>query len=143
MKASPVNWLPWSVLKTLASWGMKHAIRPPLPGEAVQPEHVIPVLISFLNNQESSPSEPVTWIFRFVGSEAYTIRFDGERWLHEIGEQDAEIHVETTPEALASLITAEPEESRTLVDRLNIEGEVVRVEEFVATVGVMATHPGK
>lgn len=131
------------VLKTLAAWGMKHAIRPPLPGEAVQPEHVIPVLTSFLNNQESSPSEPVTWIFRFVGSETYTIRFDGERWLHEIGEQDAEILVETTPEALASLITAGPEESRTLVDRLNIEGEVVRVENFVAKFGVVATHPGK
>ena len=69
-------------------------------------------------------------------------RFDGERRLHEIGEQDAEILVETTPEALASLITAGPEESRTLVDRLNIEGEVVRVENFAAKFGVVATHPG-
>ena len=127
------------VLKSLFSWGMKNAMRPPLPGEAVQPEHVMRVLTSFLNNQESGPAEQVAWIFRFVGSETYTVRFDGEGWAYQPGEQEADIIVETTSEALARLITAEPEDSRTLLDRLDIEGEAARVEEFVAAVGVVAT----
>jgi len=131
------------VLKTLAAWGVKNAMRPPLPGEAVQPEHVIPVLTAFLNNQESKPSERVAWIFRFVASETYTIRFDGELWVHKLGKEQADICVETTPEDMARLITAGPEESRTLIDRLNIEGETARVDEFFAAFGVVATHAGK
>ena len=84
----------------------------------------------------------MAWLFRFPGNGMYIIRFDGERWVHKLGEAEADIRVETTPEALARLITEGPEESRTLLDRLNTEGEATRVEEFVATFGLMATFPG-
>ena len=123
------------VLRELATWGTKHALRPPLYDEAVHPRHVISTLTFFLNKHPLTRREPASWVFRFPGNQAYTIRFAGERWVYNQGEEEADIQVETTPEALAMLITAGPEESGALVDRLDIEGKAARVEEFIAAFG--------
>ena len=128
------------VLKALASWGMKHAMRPPLPGEAVEPEHVIHVLTSFLNSHELRSSGRVAWLIQITGGETYAIRFEDEQWTYKKGEEEADVLVETTPDDLARLITAGPEEYRAVAGRLKIEGEAARVEEFVAAFGAVASH---
>ena len=123
------------VLRELATWGTIHALRPPLYDEPVHPRHAISALTFFLNKHPLTRREPASWVFRFPGNQAYTIRFAGERWVYNQGEEEADIQVETTPEALAMLITAGPEESGALVDRLDIEGKAARVEEFIAAFG--------
>ena len=129
------------VLRELATWGTKHAIRPPSHGEAVHPRHAMNTLTFFLNKHPLTQHEPATWVFRFPGNQAYTIRFAGKRWISNQGEEEADILVETTPEALAMLITAGPEESGALIARLEIEGKATRVEEFIAAFGVRVVSP--
>lgn len=127
------------VLTQLAIWGTKHAIRPPLHDEAVHPQHVIYTLVFFLNKRPVTRLVPVVWVFRFPGEQVYTVRFQGKRWTSNQGEEEADIVAETTPEALAMLITAGPEEAGVLTDRLNIEGKAKQVEEFKAAFGAAVT----
>ena len=123
------------VLRELAIWGTKHAMRPPLHDEAVHPQHTISALTFFLNKHPLTRQEPATWVFRFPGKPAYTIKFAGKRWIYNQGEEEADIVVETTPQTIAMLITAGPEESGALVNSLDIEGKAARVEEFIAAFG--------
>ena len=126
------------VLQELATWGTKHAIRPPLHDEAVLPAQVIYALVYFLNKAPITRTEPAVWVFRFPGGLAFTLRFDGKRWVSNQGEVESDVIVETMPEALAALLAAGPEESGALADRLDIDGEPARVEELMAAFGANA-----
>ena len=127
------------LLQELATWGTKHAIRPPLHDETVHPPQVIYSLIYFLNKPPLMPIEPVIWVFRFPGNQAYTVRFQGESWVSDSGEVEADVLVETTPQALAMLITAGPEESGVLLERMDINGEGDRIQQFIASFGAGVT----
>ena len=129
------------VLTELATWGTKHAIRPPLHDEAVHPQHVINALIFFLKNRLGMRLAPVIWVFRFPGDYVYTIRFTGKRWKSNQGEDAADVLIETTPEALAMLITAGQEESRELIARLEIKGKSPRLDEFISAFAGQVTSP--
>ena len=129
------------MLQELAIWGTKHAMRPPLHDEAVHPQHTRSALTFFLNKHPLTQREPAIWVFRFPGNQVYTIRFAGKRWVYNPGEEEADIVVETTPQSLAMIITAGPEEFGALVDRLNIAGKPARVEEFISAFEVADASP--
>ena len=54
------------VVEGLWGWGMKRAMRPPLPGEVVYPEFAIGTLAGSLNQRERRLPHPVTWLFAFA-----------------------------------------------------------------------------
>src|SRR5215211_3445039 len=45
---------------SLTLWGLRHAARPPLPGEAVHPEHLLRA-VSLVLNQAQALSDPLDW----------------------------------------------------------------------------------
>ena len=120
------------VLEALTVWGVKHAMRPPLLGESVHPEIMLNGLAIALNNRLGAwPPNAVTWVFKFGGDAAHTLRFDGQRWLARPGaDEEPDVLVETTPEAWAKIRTAPLSEERKLPEGLAIKGDLARIEEF-------------
>ena len=120
------------VVETLTVWGIKHAMRPPLPGESVHPEIMLNGLAIALNNRlQPWPPKAVTWVFEFGSGEEHTLRFDGERWLAQPGaDEEPDVIIETTPEAWAKIRTAPVSEDQKLPESLTIKGDRERVREF-------------
>ena len=120
------------VLEALTVWGIKHALRPPLLGESVHPEIMLNGLVIALNNRlQAWPPNAVTWVFKFGGDEAQTLRFDGQRWFAQSGaDEEPDVIIETTPEAWAKIRTAPLSEEHKLPEGLTVKGDLARVEEF-------------
>jgi DNA-binding HxlR family transcriptional regulator len=95
-------------LRELRLWGMRYALRAPLPGEPVHPEHLLSALRATL--EESAVSiAPTSWLVRVAEGDAYTMTFDGDRWLLERGEtDDADVTITGTRESLARFLTGGP-----------------------------------
>ena len=123
------------VVEALIVWGIKHAMRPPLLGERVHPEIIMSgLVVAFNNGMRVWPPEAVTWVFQFGGDEAQTLNFDGQRWSTQPGaDREADVTIETTPEAWAKILTALPVERQKLQEGLTVRGDPARVQEFVAT----------
>ena len=123
------------VLAALLVWGLKHNSRPPLIGETIHPEHILMGLTFYLNHTFMPwPPEAVTWVFHFEGDGAHMLRFDGRCWSVGPGDdQKADVDIQTTPEVVFNLLTAQPADRQDIFESLNIQGDNVRVEEFLAT----------
>ncbi|MGH2604607.1 MAG: winged helix-turn-helix transcriptional regulator, partial [Dehalococcoidia bacterium] len=63
----------------LTLWGLRHASRPPLPGEAVHPEHLLKA-VQLVQAQTPPPLQPLAWRFHFADDGDYTRSFEGQRW---------------------------------------------------------------
>ena len=57
------------VVESLFLWGLRHAARPPLPGEAVQAEHLLAALCITLD-QTPPPRRPLVWQLHFADDRA-------------------------------------------------------------------------
>ena len=64
-------------VEALTLWGLRHARRPPLPGEPVHPEHLLRA-VRLVLERAPPPPHPLTWRFHFAGDGDYTLRFDGQ-----------------------------------------------------------------
>ena len=122
-------------MKALTIWGLKHARRPPLPGESVHPQHVMTGVTLALNDLGARPREPLSWLIRFVPDGTYTLTFDGEHWRSRPGEEPADLVVETTPEAWARFLMTTDRRPRIPSDDISLEGSPAKVAEFVSTFG--------
>ena len=123
------------VLTDLIVWGVEHALRPPRPDEAIHPGRATDAFITYLNRRRVRPTGPVTWVVRFPGDHAYTIRFDGERWSRQRGESPADVLVETTPVAWVAFLTSAPEERHGWLAEAGAQGTPEQVEELARTLG--------
>jgi len=125
------------VVESLWAWGLRYAMRPPLPGEVVHPESAIGTLVASLNNRGRKLPQPATWLFNFTTGGPYTLSFDGERWSAREGEvENSDVTVATSPEAWATFLAVKRDERRRLAQTLQIDGTPERIEEFLHTVGV-------
>jgi DNA-binding HxlR family transcriptional regulator len=66
-------------IESLFLWGLRHAGRPPLPGEAVNAEHLLSALRISLD-QAPPPKRSPVWQLRFADAGDYTLRHD-QRWV--------------------------------------------------------------
>ena len=122
-------------VEALTSWGLEHAQRPPVPGEAVHSQHVMSGLTIALNRRGSEPRKPVAWTIRFAPGGAYTLRFNGQRWESEPGEGSADLVVSTTPEAWARFLMGADGERGIPTGDVHLEGAAAKVAEFASTFG--------
>ena len=86
-----------AVVEGLKDWGLKHAMRAPLPGEVVYPELAMGTLARSLNQRRRELPHPVIWLFAFSPDERHVLSFDGEQWSAregKIGDRDRRIFVD-------------------------------------------------
>jgi len=125
------------VVEALWAWGLRYAIRPPLPGEIVRPELAVATLTASLNNRGRKLPQPATWLFSFTPGGRYSLSFDGDHWSAQEGEQgNPDVTVTTLPEAWVTFLTVKRSERARLAQTLQIQGDVQRVKEFLQTFGV-------
>jgi len=125
------------IVEALGMWGLRHAMRPPLPGEVVHPELTMGAVTSSLNRRGRRLSHPVTWTVRFVPGVPHTLSFDGDSWSTQPGEEgNADVTLTTSPEAWATLVTVRRAERAQLAKAMQLDGTPKHIEEFRHTLGV-------
>jgi DNA-binding HxlR family transcriptional regulator len=119
------------VVATLTLWGMRHVSRPPLPGEAVHPEHLLNA-VQLVLNQTPPPPSPLTWRFTFLDDAIYTLHFDGQEWAVFTGTQDHEpaVSVRTTTSAWLDYLMTPPAARPTAPRGIDLEGDEPEVQRF-------------
>ena len=122
------------VVESLGTWGIHHAMRPPLPGEPLNPGRVTGAVVMYLNQRSVRPARPITWCVRFADGRAYTVRF-ADRWSIQRGESPADVTVDTSPEQWVAYLMAAPEDRVNLVGSLAVQGQAAAVQEFVDLCG--------
>jgi DNA-binding HxlR family transcriptional regulator len=130
------------VVTALAVWGLDHAMRPPLPGEPVHPERAMQTSVLYRNKRRIRLPHPVAWTVRFTGADAYTLRFNGERWSYERGEAASpDVLIEATPEAFVHFLLAEREERRRRARDIAVTGDPEQVALFFSSYGIPESLP--
>ncbi|HEX9896191.1 MAG TPA: helix-turn-helix domain-containing protein [Dehalococcoidales bacterium] len=125
------------VVEALWSWGLRYAMRPPLPGEVVHPESAVGTLTSSLNNRGRKLLQPRNWLFNFTTGGPYTLSYNGERWSAREGEvKNPDVTIVTSPEAWATFLAVNRDERRKLAQIMHIDGTPELIEEFLHTLGV-------
>jgi DNA-binding HxlR family transcriptional regulator len=66
-------------VQSLFLWGLRHAARLPLPGEAVHAEHLLSALRATLD-QAPPPRRPLVWRFDLADDMTYTLRSGDDGW---------------------------------------------------------------
>ena len=125
------------VVEALWAWGLRYAMRPPLPGEVVHPESAVGTLVASLNNRGRKLPQPTIWLFNFTTGGPYTLSFDGKRWSAREGEEEnPDVAITTAPEAWATFLAVKRDERRRFAQTMQIDGTPARVREFMHTLGV-------
>jgi DNA-binding HxlR family transcriptional regulator len=122
------------VLEALVTWGLEHG-RPPEPGETVHPRRAIAATSALYNKRGIRLDRPFTVMLKFSPDETHAVHFDGKRWSHKLNQLDADVSIETTPEAWAAFATATPDERKRIVKDLRISGDSASVAEFQKILG--------
>jgi DNA-binding HxlR family transcriptional regulator len=124
-------------VESLLLWGVQHVRRPPSDDEPVRAEHVLNGTRLALDSASKQPSAPLRWVFR-LGTETYTLGFDGQRWQLTAGDDGpADVVVHTTARDWARLVMAADDEP-TSVDPPRVQGAPGRVREFKSVFGFEA-----
>ncbi len=124
------------IVQSLGAWGLRHAMRPPLPGEVVHPDLAMGTLTASLNMRGRKLAQPATLLVHFAPGGPYALSFDGAHWSSSQGERtDADVTVTTTPEAWATFFAVKRDERGRLAQAMQIDGAPERVQEFLRTFG--------
>ena len=124
------------IVEALFVWGLRYAMRPPLPGEAVHPELLMSGLAASLNHRGRRLSQAARWAIRFPMI-THTVSFDKDQWSHHKGEDpDADLIITTTPETWATLVTVPRKERSRLIQAIPIQGKPKRIAEFLQLFGI-------
>ena len=118
-------------VEALALWGLRHARRPPLPGELVHPEHLLKA-VRLVLNQAPLPSHPLAWRFHFARDGEYTLGFDGHTWTldSQTDTSAPDVVVHTTSEAWLKFLATPPDERRAAEQGIDLRGTAPEVERF-------------
>lgn len=119
----------------LSLWGLRHARRPPLPREAVHPEHLLTALRMVLS-RSTLPPRPVAWQFRFTREGSYVLRFDGRTWRLEADADDteADVVVNTTTDAWLRFLGTPPSERDVHQTGIQVQGTAEAIDRFTSLV---------
>ncbi|HYB41482.1 MAG TPA: helix-turn-helix domain-containing protein [Candidatus Methylomirabilis sp.] len=123
------------VIDALLVWGIDHALGGPRPAEAIHPGRAIDGVVRYLERRGARLRRPASWVVRFAGDRSYTIRFDGERWSRQRGEERADVVVETSPSGWVAFLAAGRDGRRRWLDRSRVEGTRERLDELAAALG--------
>lgn len=135
-KLTPAGYDLGPVVEALWAWGLRYAMRPPLPGEVVRPESAVSTLTVSLNKRGKKLSQPATWLLRFTPGGSYSLSFDGDRWSAREGEKEnPDVTMTTSPELWATFLAVKRAERNRLAQTLQIDGTPERVKEFLHTLG--------
>lgn len=128
-------------LEHLVRWGLRHALRPPEPGEPVHPEHLLWALQLMLDDAGVSIG-PASWLVRVAGDRTYVLAFDGTQWRLRRGEVgDADVTITTTREALARFLCSPPPARSTEQPGLAIVGCNQAVRALLEAIAVFPIGP--
>lgn len=129
------------VLNHLLLWGLRHALRPPEPGEPAHPEHLLWALQATLEDAGVTIS-PARWLVRVAGEDAYVLASDGRDWALSRGETgDADVTITTTREALARFLTSPAQARTTDQPGLSIAGSRRAVRTLLEAIAVFPFGP--
>jgi DNA-binding HxlR family transcriptional regulator len=124
------------IMDALATWGIRHAMRPPLPGEVVHPDLLVNALVKSLNKAEKHLPESRRWSIRFPQA-AYVVSYHDNNWIECKGEEEkTDLTITTTPETWATLATVPRNERSRVINTMDIQGKPGRVKEFLNLYGI-------
>lgn len=118
----------------LTAWGIEHANERPRADEHVAAEPVMLGTKAWLNRYGASPSQAVTWAWRFPTGDPYALRFDDGAW-RAVRAQDVAATVVTTPDAWAELLAAPREARRLPTHAIALEGGQPAVRRLAKAFG--------
>ncbi|MGD9697315.1 MAG: winged helix-turn-helix transcriptional regulator [Thermoleophilia bacterium] len=137
-----------SAIDALSWWGLRHAWRPPGPGERLHVEHLLQALIRAIEHTAQDRG-PVRWHLRIERVGDYLIRSDGEHWsLVWLGGPDqpapqdeaspdegsADVVV-TADEASLTRFVLDPTAARAAELTIDIRGDTAARDRFQRLVG--------
>ncbi len=127
------------IVEALANWGFRYAMRPPVPGEVVNPDLLMRGLTSSLNKSGKCLIRPAKWLMQFP-QRPYTLSFGQGGWSFERSDNSrADLKITTTPEIWASVFTVPRTDRRRLARDIQLEGTPKRIEEFRQTFGLQGS----
>ncbi len=116
---------------SLTLWGLRHAGRPPLPGEAVHPEHLLQA-VRLVLSRTPPPTDRPTWQFIFADDGEYTLGFDGQAWIVDPQPPDgpADLLVRTTTPAWTQFLLTTPDRRHAADQGVDLQGSPTDVRRF-------------
>ncbi len=121
------------VVESLFLWGLRHAGRPPLPGEAVHAEHLLGALRIALD-QAPPPGRPVVWQLDFADDRAYTLRSSDRGWslVHGVDRDvAADVVVTTDTGAWTRFLMTPPEDRPSDLAGIELRGSATEIGRFL------------
>jgi DNA-binding HxlR family transcriptional regulator len=123
------------VVESLVSWGLRHAMHPPVPGEFINIGRIMSAMAESLNKRGKRLSHPAVCLVRFPQS-AYILAFKDE-WACSPGDEpESDVTIQTTPETMAAFCTARRSERDRLFQTMLVEGVSKSIREFRKILGV-------
>ncbi|MBU2643948.1 helix-turn-helix transcriptional regulator [bacterium] len=123
-------------IEALRLWGLRYAMRSPLPGEVVHPDLAISTLAGSLNHLNKKLSQPGSWLLKFTNGRSFTLFYNGDAWIATEGEsENHDLTVEVSPEAWTTFLTVGKDEREKLARALHISGNPKRIAEFMGVFG--------
>ena len=118
-------------VEALFLWGIRHARRPPEPGEAVHPEHLLKALRTILD-RTAPPRSSLVWRFDFVDHGSYTLAFEGDAWTlsRAVDELTPDVRVTSSVDAWGRYLTTLPPNRPTLPEGVELAGTARDVQRF-------------
>jgi DNA-binding HxlR family transcriptional regulator len=119
------------IIDSLTVWGLRHARRPPRPGELVHPEHLLKGLRVILD-RTAAPARPLVWELRFTDDGFYTLAFDGAEWsVHDTSiAEEPDVVVASTRDQWARFVLSSPDQRDAALEALEISGTKREIDRF-------------
>ncbi|GII52705.1 transcriptional regulator [Planotetraspora thailandica] len=116
------------VVDALNLWGLRHAWRPPQPGEPLHVEHLLAAITQAIEHT-TDDREPARWHFRFPDDD-YLVECDGRQWTLTATSPRSrpDLTVTTTTDAFVQFVFSQPDRPEPKID---IDGDQPAVRRFV------------
>ncbi len=127
------------VVGALNVWGLRHAVRPPLEGEAIPSWRLIDSFRGYLVNQRVRPPSPVRWLILFASGESHLLCWDGRLWTAGAADgTPVDVTLRVSVDSWVRLFVAGRETA--MLHQLDLAGEPAAVDTFVAALrGALGT----
>lgn len=124
-------------LDELLRWGLRHAVRPPAPGEPTHPEHLLWALRVQLE-REGVLTGPVRWLVRVMDGGTYALTRAENDWrLEEASAEGAgDVVITATRAALARFLTTPPPMRDPSQPDLDIAGSRAAIDAFLTAIAI-------